>query len=108
MEDPVISETGRYAISEPVTLVEFGGNRIASRGVWATLPQSAAQLEGSFSDSGATARVLYRTTPGDSRLEFMEVEGERWRVLHAEDRSASYWRAGDRRTWFLQLVGPVT
>ena len=51
MPNPVLAESGDFALSIPVTLTHYGGAVSTTRGVLGRLPQSPGQLEGSYSDS---------------------------------------------------------
>ena len=62
MTNPVIEATGDFALGSPATLIYFNGSTVTTRATIATLPQSAGQLEGSFSPSGVNA---WAPTPAD-------------------------------------------
>ena len=83
MTNPVISETGDFALSVPVTLQHYGGATSEVRGVIGRLKQSPGDLEGSFSDSDW---CCWCTKPANqTRVEYLTANGQRWRVLDTED-----------------------
>ncbi len=96
----IISEKGAFSLSTPVELSHFGGKITLTRAILSRLKESASQLEGAFSDSGATAWTLI--PPGLPRVEFLTAQGRRWRVLDEEDRTANGLPSED--TVRLQLI----
>ena len=83
MPNPVLAETGAFALSIPVTLEHYGGAVSETRGVLGRLGQSAGQLEGSFSDSDWCCWC--EPPVSTTRVEYLTVGTTRWRVLDRED-----------------------
>ena len=83
MANPVLAETGDFALSIPVTLSFFGGATESVRGVLGRLSQSPGQLEGSYSDSDW---CCWCDPPVSTRrVEYLTAGTTRWRVLDTED-----------------------
>ena len=83
MANPVIAESGDFALSVPVALTHFDGSTSATRGVIGRLPQSPGQLEGSYSDSDW---CCWCEPPANTeRVEYLTANAIRWRVLDTED-----------------------
>ena len=83
MPNPVIAESGDFALSIPVTLQHYGGAVSTTRGVLGRLPQSPGQLEGSYSDSDW---CCWCNPPANTeRVEYLTANSIRWRVLDTED-----------------------
>ena len=69
-------------VSVSITLVHYDGTETPTRGRYARLPQSEAQLVGAFSTSGPCAWV---PTPANaSGVSHLIFEGRAWRVLDEE------------------------
>ena len=82
MANPVLAETGDFALSIPVTLTHYGGAVSETRGVLGRLAQSPGQLEGSFSDSDW---CCWCEPPANTaRVEYLTANSIRWRVLDTE------------------------
>ena len=83
MPNPVLAETGDFALSIPVKLEHFGGAISSVRGVLGRLPQSPGQLEGGYSDSDW---CCWCDPPSNTtRVEYLTAHSIRWRVLDTED-----------------------
>ena len=83
MANPVLAETGDFALSIPVTLEHYGGAVSETRGALGRLGQSPGQLEGSFSDSDWCCWC--EPPESAARVEYLTAKGIRWRVLDTED-----------------------
>ena len=87
MANPVLAETGDFALSIPVTLTHYGGAVSSTRGTLAQMAQSPGQLEGSFSDSGW---CCWCEPPANTtRVEYLMANSIRWRVLHDENEAGA-------------------
>ena len=83
MANPVLAETGDFALSIPVTLTFYGGATESVRGVLGRLSQSPGQLEGSYSDSDW---CCWCEPPANTaRVEYLTANGIRWRAVDIED-----------------------
>ena len=87
MANPVLAETGDFALSIPVTLTHYGGAVSTTRGVLSRMAQSPGELMGSFSDS---AWCCWCEPPANTeRVEYLMANSIRWRVLDTEDEQAA-------------------
>ena len=81
--NPVLAETGDFALSIPVTLEHYGGDVSQTRGTIGRLSQAPGQLEGGYSDSDW---CCWCEPPSNTaRVEFLTANSIRWRVLDTED-----------------------
>ena len=69
-------------LSVPVTLHHYGNTVTQTRGVYRKLPESPAQLMGSFSKSGPNVWVA--SPENEARVEYVTVGGAKRHVLDAE------------------------
>ena len=101
MSNPVLDETGDFALSVPLTLIHYGGSETATRGVIARLPQSEGQLSGAFSES---ARNAYVSTPTNRTrvrtVRAADAEGTThdWFVLDSEIMIGALFGSLDQST----------
>ena len=102
MNNPVLAETGDFALSIPVTLTFYGGDTFVTRGVMGLLPQSPEQLEGTYSDSGRCAWVP--DPERAERVEFLSAEGRHWRVLDSEPVGGGLFASVDYRVVRYMLI----
>ena len=109
MVNPVIAESGDFALSIPVTLTHYGGAVSTTRGVLGRLPQSPGQLEGSFSDSDW---CCWCEPPANTeRVEYLTANSIRWRVLDTEDEVGAAFASvnhGSIRYMLINQVGGVS
>ena len=108
MPNPVMAETGAFALSIPVTLEHYGGAVSVTRGVLGRLGQSPGQLEGSYSDSDW---CCWCEPPASSaRVEYLTANSIRWRVLDTEDEAGAAFASvgyGSIRYMLINQVGGV-
>ena len=109
MPNPVLAETGDFALSIPVTLTHYGGAVSTTRGVLGRLPQSPGQLEGSYSDSDW---CCWCEPPANTeRVEYLTANSIRWRVLDTEDEVGAAFASvnhGSIRYMLINQVGGVS
>ena len=87
MPNPVLAESGDFALSIPVTLTHYGGAVSTTRGVIGRLPQSPGQLEGSYSDSDW---CCWCEPPSNTaQVEYLTANSIRWRVLDTEQEEGA-------------------
>ena len=86
--NPVLDEAGPLSSSRPVTLVHYAGARTETRGTFAELDETAAELMGAFSESGPNCWV---PTPANrTEVEFVIIDGVTWRALDQERLLAGF------------------
>ena len=106
MANPVLAETGDFALSIPVTLTHYGGAASTTRGVLGRLAQSPGQLEGSYSDSDW---CCWCDPPANAaRVEYLTANDTRWRVLDTEDEQGAVMGSVGYGSVRYMLVHPET
>ena len=90
-------------LSVPVTLHHYDDTVTRTRGVFRALPQSPAQLMGSFSKSGPN--VWVPTPENKERVQNVIVNGVTWRALDTEQvgNAGAAWLGTSTR---YMLIGP--
>ena len=109
MSNEVIEETGPLALSIPVSLHHYGGAVTETRGALARMGQSESELETDFSDSDW---CCWCSEPANAtRVEYLEANAIRWRVLHTDPLGGGIGASVNRRTVRYMLIheqGTVT
>ena len=102
MTNEVLEETGRLALSIPVTLEHYGGAVTATRGALARMGQSESELESDFSDSDW---CCWCPEPANAaKVEHLVADSMRWFVLHTDWLGGAIGTSAGRRTVRYMLI----